>query len=170
MTSQSAPGLHAYSVKLGTRDGRSITLPIALLSSQQADSICADLRDLARQSGVEEVHIALHQVTLDDHDRVLKEAQAFFNDSGQPKPLPAVLVAVQCSSCQTMMPLSEALNSSRQLSEFMVGEPLPGDSRCETCSRHSIENCYECRSEWVISNDRSFNFLCKRCRETDARD
>ena len=168
MTSQSAPGLHAYSVKLGTRDGRSITLPIALLSSQQADSICADLRNLARQSGVEEVHIALHQVTLDDHDRVLKEAQTFFRNSAQPRPLPAVLVAVQCGSCQSMIPLSEALSSSSQLSEFMVGDPLPGDSRCENCSRHSIENCYECRSEFVISNDRSFNFLCERCREEHA--
>lgn len=168
MSSQSALGLHAYSVKLGTRDGRSITLPIALLTSQQADSICADLRNLARQSGVEEVHIALHQVTLDDHDRVLKEAQTFFNNSGQPKPLPAVLVAVQCSSCQTMIPLSEALNSSSQLSEFMVGDPLPGDSRCENCSRHSVENCYECRSEFVILNDRSFNFLCERCHEGHA--
>ncbi len=168
MSSQSALDLHVYSVKLGTLDGRSITLPMALLTSQQADSICADLRNLAKQSGIGEVHIALRQVTLDDRDRVLKEAQTFFNDSGQPRPLPAVLVAVQCSSCKTMMPLSEALNSSSQLSEFMVGDPLPGDSRCENCSRHSIENCYECRSEFVISNDRSFNFLCERCREPDA--
>ena len=168
MTSQSALGLHAYSVKLGTQDGRSITFPITLLTSQQADSICADLRNLARQSGVGEVHIALRQVTLDDRDRVFKEAQIFFNDSGQPKPLPAVLVAVQCSSCHTMMPLNEVLSSSQQLSQFMVGDPLPGDSRCEDCSRHSIENCYECRSEFVISNDRSFNFLCERCREEHA--
>lgn len=168
MTSQSALALHVYSVNLGTPDGRSIAFPITLLTPQQADSICADLRNLARQAGIGEVHIALRQVTLDDRDHILNEAHAFFNYSGQPKPLPAVLVAVQCSSCETMIPLSEVLNSSQQLSEFMVGDPLPGDSRCENCSRHSIENCYECRSEFVISNDRSFNFLCKRCHVPDT--
>jgi hypothetical protein len=164
----SALALNAYSVNLGTPDGRSITFPITLLTPQQADSICADLQNLARRSGVGEVRIAMRQVTLDDRDRVLNEAQTFFNDSGQPKALPAVLVAVQCSSCQTTMPLSEALNSCQQLSDFMIGDPLPGDSRCEDCSRHSIENCYECRSEFVISNDRSFNFLCERCREPNT--
>jgi hypothetical protein len=165
MTSQSALGLQVYSVKLSLQNGRSITFPVTLLTAQQADSIGVDLRNVARQSGVGEVQIELSQITLDDHDRILNEAQTFFNDAGQPKPLPAVLVAVQCSSCQAVMPLSEALDSSERLSDFMVGDPLPGDSRCDNCSRHSIENCYECRSEWVISNDRSFNFLCVRCQK-----
>ena len=168
MTSQNAVGVQAYSVKLGARDGRSITFPIILLTPQQADSFCADLRNLARESGAGEVDIELHQVTPDDRKRILNEAQTFFSGAGQPKPLPAVLVAIQCSSCQTMMPLSEALNSSQRLAEFMVGDPLMGDSRCEDCSRQSIENCYECRSEWVISNDRSFNFLCEGCRKLET--
>jgi len=162
MTSQN---LQVYSVKLSVQDGRSITFPVTLLTAEQAESIGADLRNAARQSGAGELHVELTEITLDDRDRIFNEAQTFFKDAGQPKPLPAVLVAVQCSSCQAVMPLSEALDSSERLSDFMIGDPLPGDSRCEHCSRHSIENCYECRSEWVISNDRSFNFLCERCRK-----
>jgi hypothetical protein len=165
MTTNNSSSLRAYSVKLTTSGGKSVTLPRNLLTLDQAEAIAGDLQTLARQSGFGEVRVDLSPVGLDDRDRVLEEARSFFAPAGQPKTLPAVQVAVKCISCQTVVPLNEALNSSQQAADLLTGDPIAGDSRCEGCSQHSIENCYECRTEWLISNNQAFNFVCESCRE-----
>jgi hypothetical protein len=165
MIANNSNTLRAFSVKLTTADGKSVTIPRNLLTPDQAESISDDLQSLARKSGFGEVRVDLSPVGSDDRDRVLEEARSFFAPEGQPKPLPAVQVAVKCISCQTVVPLNEALNSSQQAADLLTGDPIAGDSRCEGCSQHSIENCYECRTEWLISNNQSFNFVCEACRE-----
>ena len=165
MITNNSSSLRPYSVKLTTPDGKSVTLPRNLLTPDQAESMAADLQSLARQSGFGEVRVDLSPVGLDDRDRVLEEARSFFAPEVQPKPLPAVQVAVKCISCQTVVPLNEALNSSQEAADLLNGDPISGDSRCEGCSQHSIENCYECRTEWLISNNQSFTFVCESCRE-----
>jgi hypothetical protein len=81
------------------------------------------------------------------------------------KPVRAVDIGVQCSACHALAPLSEALDVGGA-PDFLSGDPIAGDSRCEQCSRHSVENCYECRTAWVIANDTSFRFLCTSCRQS----
>jgi hypothetical protein len=164
----SGTSLHAYSIKLSTADGQSMTLPKNLLTADQAKRIADDLQTLAQRSGLGKVEVELSPIGSDDRDRVIREARLFFSSESQPKALPAFQVAVKCISCQTVMALNEALSSSQEASDFLTGDPIPDESRCEDCSRHSIENCYECRAEWLITNSQGFNFVCDRCREQSA--
>jgi len=164
MTSDAAKSLQAYAVRLTTSDGKSVTLPRNLLTPDQAQTITRDLQALAAQSGLGKVHVDLLPVAVDDRESVLDQARLFFSGEGQSKPLAAFRVAVRCTSCQTVMPLDEALSSSQQAALFLSGDPIAGESRCEQCSRHSVENCNECRTEWLISNSQDFRFVCQRCR------
>jgi len=164
MTNHYANSLRAYAVRLTTSDGKSVTLPRKLLTADQAESIANDLQALALQQGLGKVQVDLSPVGSDDRDSIVDQARSFFSREAQPKPLPAFQVAVKCSSCQTIMTLDEVLNSSQQAADFLTGDPMAGESRCEGCSRHSIENCYECRTEWLISNSQGFTFVCERCR------
>ncbi len=168
MNSHYASSLQAYAVRLTTSDGKSVTLPRNLLTPDQAECIANDLQTLAIQTGLGTVRVDLSPVGLDDRESVLNQARSFFSREGQHKPLPAFQVAVKCISCETIMALDEVLNSSPQAAEFLTGDPIAGESRCENCSRHSIENCYECRSEWLISNNQGFTFRCERCRGSSS--
>ena len=164
MTNRGANILQAYTVKLTTSDGKSVTFPRNLLTSDQAERIAKDLQALALQSGMGQVRVDVSPVRLDDRESVLDQARSFFSSEGQPKPLAAFQVAVRCVSCQTIMPLDEALSSSQQAAQFLSGDPIAGESRCEQCPRHSVENCNECRTEWLISNSQDFRFVCECCR------
>jgi len=166
MTSHCAVNLQAYAVTLTTADGKSITFPRNLLTPDQAGRMSSDLETLALESGLGKVRVDLFPVEFDDRESVLDQARLFFSREGQPKPLRAFQVAVRCASCQAIMPLSDALSSSQHAAAFLNGDPIAGESRCERCSQHSMENCYECRTEWLISNTQDFRFVCERCQST----
>lgn len=168
MSTDKAHVLRAFSVKITAGDGTSVVFPAKLLTEETAEALPQYLNHLARDAGFPLQKVELEPVTVDDRDRVLEEARSFFARSVAPKSLQAVNIGVQCSSCKTIMPLNEALDDNQPAGDFLSGDPLAGDSRCEQCSRHSIENCYECRTDWLISNDRNFQFVCPSCRARSA--
>lgn len=168
MSVNQAHALRAYSIKLTARDGISVAFPSKLLTQEDAEALPEHLHRLARSAGFPLQKVEVEPVTESDRDRLLEEARSFFARSAAPKPLEAVNIGIQCRSCKTVMPLSEALEESQPAADFLSGDPIAGDSRCEQCTRHSIENCYECRTDWLISNDRNFQFVCASCRERSA--
>jgi hypothetical protein len=161
--------VQAYSLKLTVPDGRTITLPQNLLTPVQAKSIADDLKTLARESGLGLVEIELRPIGSDDRARILEEARSFFS-GGEPKSFPTFRTAVKCSLCQTVIPLDEALSSSPLADDFLSADPIAGDSRCEMCSRHSVENCQECRGELLLSITRSSGFVCEACSQRARED
>lgn len=68
--------LHPYSVKIETPTGKSTTLPVTLLSPKQAEEVQAEFKRLAQDAGVKGAHIDVHRVTVDDYERVIREAKA----------------------------------------------------------------------------------------------
>ena len=165
MATKHAQVLRAYAVKITAADGSAVVFPGKLLTQENADSLPEHLHRMAREAGFPLHKVDLEPVTVDDRDRLLAEAQSFFAQPVAPKPLHAVNIGIQCTSCKTVVPLHEALDEAHPVADFLSGDPLAGDSRCEQCSRHSIENCYDCRTDWLISGDRNFQFVCASCRE-----
>jgi hypothetical protein len=164
MSQQETRALQAYSLKLTLSNGRHVALPQTLLTPVQAASIVDDLRILARESGLEIVEVELCPISSDGRDQIIEQARSIFACELPPKSARSFQTAVKCSVCQTSIPVDEALSSAPQADDFLNGEPIPGDSRCELCPRHSMENCYECRAElFSISHDR--NFVCTACRQ-----
>jgi len=160
--------LRGYSVKVTAQDGTSVAFPAKLLTREDAEALPEHLHRLAQSAGFPLRKVELELVTDGDRDHLLEEARSFFARSAAPKPLQATNIGIQCNSCKAVMPLSEALDDSQSAADFLSGDPIAGDSRCEQCTRHSIENCYDCRTDWLISNDRNFQFVCSSCRERSA--
>ena len=139
-------------------------MPQNLLAPVQAASIVDDLKVLARESELEIVEVELCPISSDGRDQILEQARSIFACEQPLKSGLTLQTAVKCRVCQTSIPLDEALSSAPQVDDFLNGDPIPRDSRCEFCSRHSVENCYECRAElFSISHDR--NFVCSACRQ-----
>jgi transketolase len=65
----------------------------------------------------------------------------------------AVLAAIECARCHTVVPFNE----------FLVEMPMPVEELCADCEKRSEENCGECRSGWLVSNP-NFAYLCRDCR------
>jgi len=164
MTLKDAHDLRAYSVKLVGADGTVAVFLAKLLTSQCAEALPENLRQIAQDAGFALRTAEVEAVTADDYDRLMEEVRVFLTRATAPKPLLAVNIGVQCSSCKTIVPLSEAVDNSQLAANFMTGDPIAGDSRCEACSRQSIENCYDCRTDWLVCNDRNFRFVCASCR------
>jgi len=78
MTNRGANILQAYTVKLTTSDGKSVTFPRNLLTSDQAERIAKDLQALALQSGMGQVRVDVSPVRLDDRESVLDQSSLFF--------------------------------------------------------------------------------------------
>jgi hypothetical protein len=156
--------LKLYSIRIVGSDGSEVVFPSKALSTESAEALPKQLTALAAEVGFPLLSVKVELVTADDRSRVLDEARDFFNRARSWKPVRAVDIGVQCSACHAVAPLSEALDVAGA-PDFLSGDPIAGDSRCEECSRHSVENCYECRTEWVIANDTSFRFLCASCRQ-----
>lgn len=156
--------LQAYSIKLTLSNGRRITLSQKLLTRAQAESIADELDTLARESGLKISECELCPANRDELDHVLDSVRSIFKEEERRTALPKIQTAVKCSLCQSLIPADEAVSSSPEADVFLSGDPLTGDSRCETCSRHSVENCYECRAEWFLSTGQS-RFICSACRQ-----
>jgi hypothetical protein len=156
--------LHAYSIKLALSSGRRITLPQNLLTRTQAESIAEELDTIARESGLEITQCEVSPVTRDERDQVLDLARSTFKEEEYRAALPKSQTAVKCRLCQCLIPMDEALSSSPPADVFLSGDPIAGDSRCDMCPRHSVENCHECRAEWLLSNSQSA-FICCVCRQ-----
>src|SRR5208282_726544 len=153
----------SYSLRIATPDGRSTTFSVHGLTPQQVAELRLELLRLAFEAGVNDPRIEFQSIG-DACEKLLAEARSFFKGAREPKRLLTMQLAVECVQCRKLVPLSELLESSDRVSAFLSEGPLPGDSRCDNCSRESEENCYECRFEWMISNDKSFRFLCDTCR------
>ena len=82
---------------------------------------------------LEIVEVELCPISSDRRDDILEHARSIL-----PRQLPlksgrTFQTAVKCSVCQTSIPVDEALSSAPQADDFLNGDPIPGDSRCELC-------------------------------------
>ena len=169
MNERDSGALQAYSLKLTFSNGRRITIPQKLLTRAQAESIADKLYILARESGLEITECELCPVSRDEQDQVLQLASCIFKEEERRTALPKIQTAVKCGLCQGAIPLDEALATSPQAHVLLNGDSIIGDSRCETCSRHSVENCYECRAELFLTTGQS-QFICSACRQRYGND
>jgi hypothetical protein len=159
----SASELKAYSLKIRTGDGVEAVFPRALLTSDHVHALAGTLQNLAREAGSSLLSVHLEPVITDDRDRLVARVGKFLADASA-APVRTAQTGIQCTSCNAVVPLGEAIDQCTPVTGFMSGDPIVGDARCEQCGRESMENCYECRTEIVISNEKSLHFICASCR------
>jgi transketolase len=101
--------------------------------------------ELVQSFGLTAEHIALRAKRL--YSRKLAAATGT-------QPHSSILAAVECRKCHTLVPFGE----------FLCDVPMACDEICADCDRRSLENCAECRTEWILTNP-SFAYLCRDCRD-----
>jgi hypothetical protein len=70
------PQLSPYSVKINTAASTGATLPITLLTPNQAEELQVEFKKIAHDAGVRGARISVQRVAVDDYDKVLHEAKA----------------------------------------------------------------------------------------------